>query len=74
MVYCDSHNSISYCDLIRWFYCDLMFKHIAHHMLQRDNNKSAENMLAHYLKVRWRTSYRMKNTGVLAQVQPTTIS
>lgn len=39
-------------------------------VLISQGNKSAENMLAHHFKRRRRTSYRMKNTGVLAQVQP----
>jgi hypothetical protein len=37
-------------------------------------NTSAENMLAHFLKRSWRTSYRMKYTGDLAQVQSTNAS
>ena len=71
--------AIEYCH----FTAILCSKHIAHYMSaaekqERENvflishgNKSAENMLAHYLK---RTSYRMKNTRLLAQVELTSAS
>lgn len=86
-MYCDSHNSI--CIAIRYDLMFQIFKHMGTHcslnLLQRQEsmrnfvlishgNKSAGNMLFQYLKRRWRTSLRMNNTRVLAQVQLTSAS
>ena len=75
--HCDSILSIQKYFIVTW--CS---KHIAAKRPERDKrkwvfinhgNKSIDNMFAHYLK-RSRTSYRMKNTRVLAQVQPNSTS
>lgn len=77
-MYCDSHNSIvlrsdtAILNILLTMSVAERWERLRKYVLIRHGNKSFENLLAHCWKRR--TSYRLKNTWVLAQVQPTSAS